>query len=267
MEDKVQNNTQRDYDKDPIVIKDYGAYFQYGIAQLILLIVLLIWLKNWISGDFKEFNQGRLLFEIALLALVIWFLYYLYQLPKKFRTSPSYFYFSNSEIFQVEYFYDSESKNIKTVAPLANVKNVSFCIVSELQERYGRLHYLTPWQLYRKSSIGVHIGKTVLYIRFLLTYILFVLPYKIYRLKKAKEPLWLLKKNLFIRFDNRNYFLVNTYSQKELNELLEYFKIHKIPIEVQTVFIPQAQNQMGWFADKNEIWTNKFNNKKGVNND
>lgn len=267
MEKEKKNEIQRDYNKEPIVIKDYGAYFQYGITQLILLIVLLIWIKNWMNGDFKEFSQKKLLFDIILFTLFIGFLYYLYQLPKKFRTSPSYFSFSNSEIFHVEYFYDHKSENIKKVAPLINVKDVSSCIVAELQERYGRLHYLTSWQLYRKSSIGVHIGKTVLYIRFLLTYILFVLPYKIYRLKKAKEPLGLLKKNLFIKFSNRNYFLINIYSQKELDELLEYFRVQDIPIENKTVFIPQAQNQMGWFADKNEIWTDNFNNKKGMNND
>jgi hypothetical protein len=185
----------------------------------------------------------------------------LYQLPKRFKKSPSYFSFSDSNISQIEYYYDHKNKMIKIIAPLGNVKYVSFCVVSELQERYGRLHYLTPWQLYRKSSIGVHIGKTVLYIRFLLTYIFFILPYKIYRLTKAKESYWLLKKNLFIHFDNRNYFLVNIYSRKELDELLKYFEAHDIPIKSKTVLIPQAQNQMGWFADKNEIWANKFDNK------
>jgi len=61
-------------------------------------------------------------------------------------------------------------------------------------------------------------------------------------------------------FDNRNYFLVNIYSKKEFYELLEYFNIHNIPIEDKTVFIPQAQND-SFFQDKNEIWTNNFNNE------
>lgn len=251
----------RDYDKDPIIIKDYGAYFQYGITQLILLVVLVIWIKNWINDDFFGFSQSRLIFEGALLIFAIWFLFYLYQLPKRFKKSPSYFYFSNSEIYQVEYFYDHKEKYIKKIAPLDHVEYISFCVVSELQERYGRLHYLTSWQLYRKSSIGVHIGKLVLYIRFLLTYIFFVLPYKLYRLTKDKEPYKLLKKNVFIHFDNRDYFLVNIYSEKELDELLGYFKNHNIEIKNKTSFIPQAQNQMGLFADKNEIWTDEFNNQ------
>ena len=261
MEKEKVENIKRDYDEEPIIIKDYGAYFQYSLTMLIICVVFIIWIKDLLDGDFKEFSLENLLFKSVLFILIIWFIFYLYKLPKRFKKFPSYFYFSNSEIIQIEYLYDHKEKMIKTVAPLQNVENVSYCIVSELQERYGRLHYLTPWQLYRKSSIGVHIGKLVLYIRFLLTYIFFVLPYKVYRLTRAKESYELLKKNLFIHFDNRNYFLVNIYSQKELDELLEYFKVHNIPIKNKTVFIPQAQNQMGWFADKNEIWTNEFKTK------
>ena len=160
--------------------------------------------------------------------------------------------------------YDGSNYNDEIIAPLA-IKEVSYCIITELTFRYGRLHYLTSWQLYRKSSIGVHIGKLVLYIRFLLIYFIFVLPYKIYRLTKSKEPYGLLKKNIFIHFNNRNYFLVNIYSQKELDELLKYFESNNITIRNKTSFLPQAQNDVP-FKDKNEIWTNEFKNQ-GENND
>jgi hypothetical protein len=261
MSEEIKKNIKRDYDDEPIIIKDYGAYFQYSLGMLIMCLVLIIWFKDWFDGNIKKLELKEILFDGILLILILWFLYYLYNLSKNFKKLPSYFYFSDSEIYQIEYFYDYKEKMIKTISPLDSAEYISYCIVAELQERYGRLHYLTTWQLYRKSSIGVHIGKLVLYIRFLLTYLLFVLPYKLYRLTKAKESYGLLKKNLFIHFENRNYFLVNIYSQKELDELLEYFKIHNIPIKNKTVFIPQAQNQMGWFADKNEIWTNEFKNK------
>ena len=74
-----------------------------------------------------------------------------------------------------------------------------------------------------------------------------------------------MKKNIFIHFNNRNYFLVNIYSQKELDELLKYFESNNITIRNKTSFLPQAQNDVP-FKDKNEIWTNEFKNQ-GENND
>ena len=135
-------------------------------------------------------------------------------------------------------------------------------MMNEVPESYGRWHYLTAWQLYRKSSIGVHIGKATLFIRYIISYLFFILPYKLWRLYKSGEPYILLRKNLFIQFKNRNYLLVNIYSQKELDELLEYFQMHNIPITQKTYFIPHLQNQ-GWFVDKNEIWTNEFKKQQG----
>lgn len=84
-------------------------------------------------------------------------------------------------------------------------------------------------------------------------YISIVLPYKIYTLKKTKEPLWLLRKNFVLRCKNRNYFLVNVYSVKEYNELLQYFKDLNINIENKTKFMPQAQ-----YLSKHEIWSDDF---------
>lgn len=130
-------------------------------------------------------------------------------------------------------------------------------MLAELQDRYGRWHHLTSWQLYRKSSIGVHIGKAALFLRYIITYTLFILPYKLWVLHRSNESYALLKKNIFIQFDNRNYLLVNIYSQKELDELIEYFKAHNIQISNKTFFIPHLQNQ-GWFVDKEEVWTNDF---------
>lgn len=183
------------------------------------------------------------------------------------RENPSYFEFTNKDInsFLNFQFFDSIikktnliSKNFKGIPnPALNLEKVYFCVVCELGENHGRFHYFTPYELYKKSSIGVHIGKIVLYIRHLALYLLFALPYKIYKLKKTNEPLWLLKKNFVIRCKNRNYLLVNVYSTKEYNELLQYFQSLNIEIENKTKFIPHIQND-GWFQDKNEIWSDDF---------
>lgn len=258
MEKEKESNMKRNYDKEPIIIKDYGAYFQASFLMLLVPLLIILWIGDYQNNRFQNMNLYSFEFIrlVISLAFCLWFFYYLFKLSSRFQSTPSKFIFYNSYIKHIRYMYDGSNYMDEIVAPL-KIKDVSFCVVTELTFRHGRLHYLTSWQLYRKSSIGVHIGKLVLYIRFLLTYLLFVLPYKIYRLTKAKESYGLLKKNLFIHFENRNYFLVNIYSQKELDELLEYFKVHNIPIKNKIVFIPQAQND-GPFKDKNEIWTNEF---------
>ena len=42
--------------------------------------------------------------------------------------------------------YDGSNYNDEIIAPLA-IKEVSYCIITELTFRYGRLHYLTSWAI------------------------------------------------------------------------------------------------------------------------
>ena len=262
---EIQNtnlSTLRNYDKESIIIKDYGSYFQLSFIMLIFLVILVLWIFDFQNGRFEsiEFNSFEFFRIVIVAILMLWFVYFLYKLPKYFQARPSYFKFSNQTFQYVEHFYDKDGVKVEFNLSVNSIQNISFCIVAELQDRYGRWHYLTSWQLYRKSSIGVHIGKVTLFLRYLITYTLFILPYKLWRLYRSGEPFSLLRKNLFIQLDNRNYLLVNIYSQKELDELIEYFRVNNIQITNKTYFIPHLQNQ-GWFVDKEEVWTNEFNNQ------
>ena len=78
------------------------------------------------------------------------------------------------------------------------------------------------------------------------------------KFKIAKEPINLLNKNIVIKFKNRNYFLINIYSRRDLIQILNYFKDKDIPIINKTSFIPKCQN-MGLFTDKNEVWSDDPN--------
>lgn len=267
MSSRVQKNNQskmRDYDKEPIVIKDYGAYFQLSFLMLIFLVVLVLWIFDLKNSKFEtiKFDSFEFFRIVIVAVLMLWFIYFLYKLPKYFQTRPSFFKLTNQKFHYVENYYDKEGIKVEFNLQVTSIQSVSFCIIAELQDRYGRWHYLSSWKLYRKSSIGVHIGKIAIFLRYSLTYLIFILPYKLWRLYKAGESFTLLRKNLFIQFHNRNYLLVNIYSQKDLDELLEYFQIHNIPVNQKTYFIPHLQNQ-GWFVDKEEIWTNEFKNQQG----
>ncbi len=258
----INPSAPRDYDKEPIVIKDYGAYFQLSLLMLISIVILILWIFDFKNGRFEtiQFYSFDFFRIVIVFVSMLWFVYFLYKLPKYFQANPSFFKFFNQKFQYVEHFYDKDGVKAEFTLPIEAISKTSFCIIAELQDRYGRWHHLTSWQLYRKSSIGVHIGKVTLFLRYLITYILFILPYKLWRLYRTGEAFSLLKKNLFIQFDNRNYFLVNIYSQKELDELIEYFKVCNIQITNKTYFIPHLQNQ-GWFVDKEEVWTNEFKNQ------
>lgn len=262
MEQVTQNinpSVSRDYDKDPIKIINHSVRFESHIIAFIGFIMFLIIVSN-IYNIFIGNERVTFWFLATILVWIALFYKIFIDYPKKFKEQPSYFLFKQN-IFQYHHIYLQKKENdLDLIVNINNIDKISSCIVCELPQSYGRWHHLTSWQLYRKSSIGVHIGKATLFLRYLITYILFILPYKLWRLHRAGESYLLLKKNLFIQFHNRNYLLVNIYSQKELDEALEYFQLHNIPINEKTYFIPHLQNQ-GWFVDKEEIWTNEFKNQ------
>lgn len=212
------------YDENPIIINDYGALFLAGWYIILYSILVFVF----------AFSDYGLLYRIYLIALpgsvLLYFLYNIYVFaPRVFKQKPSFFRFSNEQIYHVEYVYVNKVESKEKIALVQDVEKVYFCVISELDRRYGRFHFFTPYQLYKKSSIGVHFNKTRDFIRYLLVYLIFVLPFKIYKLKKSGEPLWLLRKNFVIRMKNRNYFLVNCYSRDDYFELLRYFGATKSP--------------------------------------
>ena len=264
-EQNIKMTNERNYDKEPLTITDNSILFSWSWF-LFLLFVCLVWLCYVI---FTAQNSERFWRQVKAILCGLYCIFstikQIKEMMQKEQQNKSYFAFTNQSITSTRDYiisdlfsknkYINENKTIPN--PALNLEKVYFCVVCELGENYGRFHYFTPYELYKKSSIGVHIGKIVLYIMHLALYLLFALPYKVYKLKKTNEPLWLLKKNFVIRCKNRNYLLVNVYSVKEHNELLEYFKSINIEVENKTKFIPHIQND-GYFQDKNEIWSDDF---------
>ncbi len=262
MEDRKRNNIQRDYDKEPIIIKDYGAYFQLSFLMLVFLLVLILWILDFKDLRFEtiKFNSFESFRILIVGVLMFWFVYFLYKLPKHFQERPSFFKFSNQNFQYIENFYDKAEIKVEFNIPVTSIDYISFCIISELQDRYGRWNIDSTWKKKRKFAFDIDFTELIIFMRYIVTYLFFILPYKIWRLYKTGEPFRVLRKNIFIKLYNRNYLLVNIYSQKDLDDLLKYFQIHNIPVKEKTYLIPHLQHQ-GWLVDKEEIWTNEFNNK------
>ncbi|MDR1007341.1 MAG: hypothetical protein LBL65_02095 [Campylobacteraceae bacterium] len=255
----------RDYDKEPIVVKDYGVFFGVIRAGIIIFFLMIFILYNIFSIVFldKNFNYIKICFEIA---IVLFFLFTLVVIfPKEAAQRLSIFKFTNDRICYKEFKYNKNQNytEIFDERLIYNkyIKQVSFCIVAEVWQRYGRKHYLSSWGLFKKSPIAIPLTKLLEFASYLLGY-LPVLPIKIYKLTKAKEPLSLLKKNIVIEFTNRNYFLVNIYSQKEFDELMIYFKSKNISIQNKTAFLYHWQVLNKYFMYKEEAWCDEHEEKE-----
>lgn len=179
----------RDYDKEPLIINDYTVYhvFSWSIFTCILGFSLLGYdlITTGTTGKFSAFGIVSLIFvTYSFIRLRI-------SAEQNFSKNPSYFYFSNSLIRYVENIDMKDNIISETKIapdPSANISSVHFCVVCELENSYGRFHYLSSYELYRYSSIGVHIGKLALYIKHLMLYLIFALPYKFISSKRARSP-------------------------------------------------------------------------------
>jgi hypothetical protein len=255
----------RDYDKEPIVMRDYGTVFG-SILGIVVIFCLIVFISHKLfSGIYidKDFTYVDIGFSCALIIFLLISL--LIIIPKDIKEKLGIFKFTNEKI---HYSIFKENKNPDYVeifdeymAYTKYIKQVSFCIMAESRERYGRKHYLSSWELFRKSSIAIPLEKSLEFIVHLIKYLL-VLPFKIYKFKKAKEPLSLLTKNIVVEFSNRNYFIINIYSKKELDGLIRYFISKKVHIENKTVFLHHWHAVNKYFIDKEEEWCDDFEPQK-----
>jgi hypothetical protein len=246
----------RDYDREPIVARDYSVLFGSVIVAFITVCLILLFMYNILSIiadanlDYVKIGFKAFLITILLISLIIFF-------PKEITQFRGIFKFTNNNIYYQEFKNNKNPDYVEMIdeciAQNKYIKQISFCIVVELYKRYGRKHYLSSWGLFKKSSIAIPLTKLFSFMCYFLGYML-ILPIKIYKLKKAKEPLSLLKKNIVIEFTNRNYFLVNIYSQKEFDELMQYFSSKNIPITNKRVFMHHWQIINPYFIDKEENW-------------
>jgi hypothetical protein len=252
----------RDYDKYPIVVKDYGAIFKNTFISIIFIIMVSYVIANHIEEDLERISS-----TIRVIGAIIGIFYLPHvlfiQIPKNFRKNPSFFKFSNNEIYYCELCHEYKNEEItkEITAQIEYIKQISFCVVPEMWKRYGRKHYLSSWGLFRKSAIAIPLTKLFSFANYLCTYMLLVLPFKIYKFLKNDEPFSLLNKNIVIEFTNRNYLLINIYSEKEFNELMMYFKRKNVPILDKTIFLHHWQILDPTFFDKDERWCDGYEEK------
>jgi hypothetical protein len=255
----------RDYDKEPIVIRDYGMFADVVLSIVIIFCLVVfasykLYIGIYIDKNFTYINIGVSCIFITFLLVSVFIIF-----QKEVKKNLSFFKFTNDKI-NYRIFRNNKNPNYTEVfdertAYNKYMKRISFCIMSEPRERYGRKHYLSSWGLFRKSTIAIPLEKLLEFIFHFIKYLL-ILPFKIHKLKKAREPLFLLKKNIVIEFTNRNYFIVNIYSQKELDELMRYFASQNVFIDNKTVFLHHWHVANKYWINKEETWCDEYEPKE-----
>jgi len=251
-------NSARDYDKEPLVIKDYGNLFKY-IFQICVIWIIFFYkdISIIMNNTFVEILSNGALFSIKTIIIMpctlifIIVTYYFIEVKKTYK-GLCYFKFTNTEIYYQSYNenYRSFKTFLKKNTNIDNVKKISFCVMSDLPRRYGRKMKAQP----KKSTFS----NALAFVYYLTIYVFSVLPYRVTRLIKNKESLKLLNKNIVIVFKNENYLLVNIYSKKDLDDLLLYFQEKNIEIDYKTKFLYQVQNIRPLFSNKYEDWNENF---------
>ncbi len=255
-EDKIFNvkhlGIKRDYDKEPIILKNYNSPFVLAFMFLLYIIVAPMIIKDIQNGLLDQINTESIK-AIFILIAPFWIMYDVF-FKKTEVVEPISFHFSNESIC-----FQAEKDDKSLIAPTDKIKEVAFCIIPNLPEKYGRLNFNFSWKKSKSKMIfSMELGEMFLFL-FYTTIFLILLPLKIYQLTKHKEPYGLLRKNIFIVFENRNYFVLKIQSQKDFDDIIQYFLSHEVKIKDKTYFIPHLQNKSSIFVDKNEIWSDDFN--------
>ena len=197
---EINNNyqtKQKDYDKNPIRIINYSILFESHLVVLIGLIAIPL-----LINDINKLILGNGTFTLNLVVTALIWIYLTYLIfidyPKKNKDKPSYFIFYQDRIkYHYKYLQKDENDLILT-APINQINKISFSIINELPESYGRWNIDSTWKTKRKFAIDIDFSELILLIRYVITYLFFILPYKVRRLYKTGEPFKLLRKNLFI---------------------------------------------------------------------
>jgi hypothetical protein len=163
----------RDYDEYPIIIKDYGVVFTGILLFMVIVIIASYFMGHYPKNEFKE-----LVDTINFLSAMCFIFYvpylFLLEIPKNFKRKPSFFEFSDDKIYYCHISYEDKNDKItyEITAPIKHVKQVSFCIVTEVFERQGRKDYLSAWRIFFcKSSIAIPLSKLFWFMYYLCTYI------------------------------------------------------------------------------------------------
>lgn len=145
-----QQINQRDYDKEPIVIKNYAVYYQGAFFFMLALVLIYLWIGDFQNGRFEQMDFSSFAFFRIIISIgfIVWLVIFMLKLPKRFKNLPSTFTFTNKFISHVRYLYEKDTYSQKKYfeVDIKEVLNVNYCVMTEFPYQYGRWNIDSNWK-------------------------------------------------------------------------------------------------------------------------
>lgn len=219
------NSHKRDYDKKPIIIKDYGNFYQLFIYLSLWFIIVMICGRDAWSRD--GIYQGKAQVIIGVVAISISAYLLVKNTFKYFKDNKQKFIFTKDTLSYIAY-EQNTTQNIN------NINSVCRLFIGG-NHTFGKNVYQskTLFQLFFKTDI-LELSFYLFIVTYTtISYLIFILPYKVV----FQKAFFILNKNFLILFNDGSFMNITINSKKEYYEIIKYFKFQNIEVKKKVKFI------------------------------
>ena len=202
----------------PIIIKNYAYLFNLFSPLILIFFFIALYIIGKYIVILSMGGEVKYTFYASVVAM-IFFLSHIFDGLKDFRKAPPKFIFTEDKIIY-DYFKDRHRFRRKVEKNINNIKSIKTILNSETPHQFGRLNHKSLIKRFFKDDIGDNLLYFVVYLFGFLSLIL-NLPIKAMILLKNSEPLYLLRKNLLIEFNDETAMIINIYREKDYEKISE----------------------------------------------
>jgi len=202
--------------KIKLSIKNYAYLFNLFSPLILIFFFIALYIIGKYIVILSMGGEVKYTFYVSIVA-VMFFLSHIYDGLKGFRKAPPRFIFTEDKIIY-DYFKDRHKFRCKVEKNIKDIKSIKTILNSETPHQFGKLNHESLMKRFFTDDIGDNLLYTVVYLFGFLSLILY-LPIKVIILLKNNEPLYLLRKNLLIEFNDETAMIINIYSKKDYEEI------------------------------------------------
>ena len=219
------NLNKRDYDKESIIIKDYGNFYQLFIYLSLWFIIVMICGRDAWNRD--GIYQGKAQVIIGVVAISISAYLLVRNTFKYFKDNKQKFIFTKDTLSYIAY-EQNKTQNIN------NINSVCRLFIDG-NHTFGKNVYQskTLFQLFFKTDI-LELSFYLFIVTYTtISYLIFILPYRVI----FQKAFFILNKNFLLLFNDGSFMNITINSKKEYYELIRYFKFQNIEVKKKVKFI------------------------------
>ena len=216
---------KRDYDEEPIIIKDYGNFYQLFIYLSLWFIIVMICGRDAWSRD--GIYQGKAQVIIGVVAISISAYLLVKNTLKYFKDDKQRFIFTKDTLYYMAY-EENKAANINDI-------NGVYSLFIGGNHTFGKNVYQskTLFQLFFKTDI-LELSFYLFIVTYTtISYLIFILPYRVI----FQKAFFILNKNFLILFNDGSFMNITINSKKEYYEIIKYFKFQNIEVKKKVKFI------------------------------